>query len=187
MSWLADLTTFCFFLWNLLDLKGTNWRLRESQMNQNVLWVEMLAVSFPRGCISDIICSGGFENCATAIRFSCARVLDMFLSHIRLTTSFSQQKFASHLPDFLSWTIIQLFWRQFIMNEMIVNILAGSNVDGNRYDLYCWHRLIRVTRVLGLCFLACGLGHSWQTFDSFWKAKTMTSSFIFCCLKWSFN
>lgn len=46
------------------------------------------------------------------------------------------------------------------MNEMIVNILAGSHVDGNRYDLYCWHRLIRVTQVLGLCFLACGLGQS---------------------------
>lgn len=116
----------------------------------------------------------------------CTRPGHVFVSHSP-DNQLQPAAFVSHLPGFLSWTIIQLFWRQFIMNEMIVNILAGSHVDGNRYDLYCWHRLIRVTQVLGLCFLACGLGQSWQTFDSFWKAKTMTSSFIFCCLKWSFN
>lgn len=42
------------------------------------------------------------------------------------------------------------------MNEIIVNILAGSNVGDNRYDLYCWQRLAQVTQLLGLCFLACG-------------------------------
>lgn len=183
MSWLADLATFCFFLWNLLDLKGANWCLWKSQINQNEskCWLS----HFPEAAICDIICSGGCENCATAIRFSTCPG-HVFVSHSP-DNQLQPAEFASHLPSFLSWTIIQLLWRQFIMNEMIVNILAGSNVDGNRYDLYCWRRLIQVTQVLGLCFLACGLGQSWQTFDSFWKAKTMTSSFTFCCFKWSFN
>lgn len=37
------------------------------------------------------------------------------------------------------------------MNEIIVNILAGSSVGGNRYDLYCGQRLTRVT----WCFRVC--------------------------------
>lgn len=47
------------------------------------------------------------------------------------------------------------------MNEIIVNILAGSSVGGNRYDLYCWQRLTRVTwhfQVCFFCVLSCGFG-----------------------------
>lgn len=159
MSWLTDLMTFCFFWWNLPYLKGTNWCPSECQMNQECF------MSRNAGCLVsprlhkwyNLLCRI-WKLCSSYQIQPCTCPGHVFVSRspgIQL----QPDELAPHLPRVLSWTIIQLFWRQFIMNEMIVN-LAGSNVDGNRDDLYCWHRLIRVTHVPGLCFPACGLGQS---------------------------